>query len=134
MRRPDPLHWLLYAYGAGLPASMRRWVLHDVTAGTWLLRHVVRAIVQIVPVAVVLALLLPGDATVRGAAITMGAVIGMLYSTVFVEAATEHRAIKAGYREGYATRVRSRRRRLRRALRRLGSGPGAPGVAAPPAG
>ncbi len=121
MRRPDPLHWLLYAYGAGLRPALRRWVLHDVTAGTWILRHVVRAIVQIVPVAVVLAIFLPGDATVRTSAIVMGAVIGMLYSTVFVEAATEHRAIKAGYPEGYATRVRSRRRRLHRALRRLRS-------------
>jgi hypothetical protein len=119
MRRPGPLQWLRYAYGAGLPAPLRHWVLHDVTAGTWLLRHVVRAVVQIVPVALLLALLLPGDATVRVAAITMGAVIGLLYSTVFVEAATEHRAIKAGYREGYATAVRSRRKRLRRALRRL---------------
>lgn len=122
MRRPDPFRWVLYAYGAGLPAPMRRWVLHDVTAGTWLLRHVVRAVVQIVPVAVLLALLLPGDATVRTAAIVMGAVMGLLYSTVFVEAATEHRAIKAGYPEGYATVVRSRRRRLRRALRRRRSG------------
>jgi hypothetical protein len=117
MRRPDPLHWLLYAYGAGLQPALRRWVLHDVTAGTWVLRHVVRAIVQIAPVAVVLAIFLPGDATVRISAIVMGAAIGMLYSTVFVEAATEHRAIKAGYPEGYATRVRRRRRRLHRALR-----------------
>lgn len=122
MRRPDPLHWVLYAYGAGLPAVLRRWVLHDVTAGTWLLRHVLRALVQIAPVAVVLAILLPGDATVRISAIAMGAVIGLLYSTMFVEAATEHRAIKAGYPEGYATEVRSRRRRLRRAVRRNRSG------------
>jgi len=122
MRRPGPLRWVLYAFGAGLPAPMHRWVLHDVTAATWFLRHVARAIVQIVPVAVLLAVFLPLDATVRVAAITMGAVIGLLYSTVFVEAATEHRAIKAGYPEGYATLVRSRRKRLRRALRRLSSG------------
>jgi hypothetical protein len=123
MQRPGPFHWLLYAYGAGLPRPLRRWVLHDVTAGTWILRHVVRAIVQIAPIAVVLAILLPGDATVRISAIVMGAAIGMLYSTVFVEAATEHRAIKAGYPEGYATLVRTRRRRLHRALRRLRSRP-----------
>ena len=125
MRRPGPLHWLRYAFGASLPVSMRRWVLHDVTAGTWLLRHVARAIVQIVPVAALLAVFLPGDATVRIAAITMGAAIGMLYSVVFVEAATEHRAIKAGYPEGYATEVRARRKHLRRALRRFRSGSGA---------
>jgi hypothetical protein len=124
MRRPGPFRWLLYAFGAGLPAPMRRWVLHDVTAGTWVLRHVARAVVQIVPVAVLLALFLPGDATVRVAAITMGAAIGMLYSVVFVEAATEHRAIKAGYYEGYASLVRARRKHLRRALRRLRSGSG----------
>ncbi|MGI5131417.1 DUF5313 family protein [Pseudonocardia sp. CA-107938] len=122
MQRPGPFRWVLYAFGAGLPAGMRRWVLHDVTTGTWLLRHVVRAVVQIVPAAVLLAVFLPGNATLRISAITMGAVIGLLYSTVFVEAATEHRAIKAGYPEGYATRIRSRRSRLRRALRRLRSG------------
>jgi len=124
MRRPGLLQWLRYAFGAGLPVPMRRWVLHDVTAGTWVLRHVGRAIVQIVPVAVLLAVFLPGDSTVRIAAITMGAAIGMLYSVVFVEAATEHRAIKAGYAEGYATQVRARRKHLRRALRRLRSEPG----------
>ena len=30
--RPDPLHWLWYAVGGGLPPRYRAWVGHDVTA------------------------------------------------------------------------------------------------------
>ncbi|SHK50154.1 hypothetical protein SAMN05443637_10759 [Pseudonocardia thermophila] len=125
MQRPGPWRWLGYAFGAGLPPEMHRWVLHDVTARTWLLRHFARAMVQIGPVAVLLMVLLPGDAALRISAITMGAVMGLLYTTVFVHASTEHRAIKAGYPEGYASLVRSRRRALRKALRkaRAGSAP-----------
>jgi Family of unknown function (DUF5313) len=33
--RPDPLHWLWYALGGGLPPRYRDWVLHDATAPTW---------------------------------------------------------------------------------------------------
>ena len=43
IRRPDPLRWLWYAYGGGLPARFAPWVLHDTTCRTWWLRHLVRA-------------------------------------------------------------------------------------------
>jgi hypothetical protein len=79
--RPDPLHWVLYAFGAGLPRRNREWVLHDVTARTWFLRQVLRAVVQVAPIAVLL------------------------------WGSTEHRAVKAGYPEGTAERVRGQRRR-----------------------
>jgi hypothetical protein len=52
--RPNPLRWVAYAYGAGLPPRYRTWVLHDVTTRTWVLRHITRSIVQFVPFAIVL--------------------------------------------------------------------------------
>lgn len=109
--RPGPVRWLAYAFGAGLPARHRTWVLHDVTAPTWVLRHLVRAVVQIAPFGVALYLLIPGSPGIRATAVVMGAVIGLIYSVAFVEAAAEHRAIKAGYPEGTAAATRRERRR-----------------------
>lgn len=107
--RPGPLRWIRYAYGAGLPERYRTWVLHDVTTRTWVLRHVVRGIVQFLPFAVVLLLVVPVDRGILGIGIAMGALIGLLFSTAFVDNAAESRAMKAGYPEGYATEVRKRR-------------------------
>jgi hypothetical protein len=39
----------------------------------------------------------------------MGALIGVLFSTTFVDNVAESRAMKAGYPEGYAIEVRHRR-------------------------
>src|SRR6185503_14923453 len=47
--RPDPLHWLWYALGGGLPPRYRDWVHHDATAPTWRLRQLVRSLVQALP-------------------------------------------------------------------------------------
>jgi Family of unknown function (DUF5313) len=106
--RPDPFHWLLYAFGAGLPERNREWVLHDVTARTWFLRHLGRAVLQIVPIAVVLYLLLPMDPTIKLSAIAMGALMGLIYSGAFAWGATAHRAVKAGYPEGLVEELRGR--------------------------
>jgi hypothetical protein len=114
--RPGPLLWLRYAYGAGLPERYHTWVLHDVTAPTWVLRHVVRSIVQFLPFAIVIFLVVPVDRGILAIGIGMGALIGLLFSTAFVDNAAESRAMKAGYPEGYATEVR--RRRARSARRR----------------
>ena len=59
--RPGPLLWIRYAYGAALPERYRTWVLHDVTTRTWVLRHLVRGIVQFLPFAVVILLVVPVD-------------------------------------------------------------------------
>ncbi|HEY0812610.1 MAG TPA: DUF5313 family protein [Pseudonocardia sp.] len=107
--RPGPLLWLRYAYGAALPPRYRTWVLHDVTTPTWVLRHVVRGLVQFLPFAVVVLLAVPVDKGILGIGIGMGALIGLLFSTAFVDNAAESRAMKAGYPEGYATEIRKQR-------------------------
>jgi hypothetical protein len=105
-RRPGPLRWLCYAYGAALPPAHREWVLHDVTTGTWRLRHLARATAQLVPLLVVVYLLLPGPVWVRAMAVLGGALIGYFYSAVYMHESAEHRAMKAGYPRGTAARLR----------------------------
>lgn len=113
--RPDPFGWVRYAFGAGLPERNRAWVLHDVTARTWFLRHLARGVVQIVPVAVLLYVLfdpvLGFGPQVAGMAVLAGAAIGLFYAGAFAWGATVHRAIKAGYSEATVEAARSERRR-----------------------
>jgi hypothetical protein len=104
--RPGPVRWLMYAYGAGLPARHREWVLHDVTAPTWRLRHLGRATAQLAPVAVLLYLLVPGEPWVRAMAVLCGLLIGYFYSFAYMDVAAEHRAVKAGYPRGTVTAAR----------------------------
>jgi hypothetical protein len=106
VRRPGPLRWLAYAYGAGLPPEYREWVLHDVTTRTWQLRHLLRAVVQLAPLLLVIYLLLPGPVWVRGCAVLGGALIGLFYSMAYLHESTEHRTLKAGYPRGTPARVR----------------------------
>ncbi len=112
--RPGPLLWIRYAFGGSLPERYRTWVLHDVTAPTWVLRHVVRGIVQFLPFAVLILLVVPVDKTILAIGVGMGLLIGLLYSTAFVDNVAESRAMKAGYPEGYAAEVRRRRGAARR--------------------
>ncbi|AEA26246.1 DUF5313 family protein [Pseudonocardia benzenivorans] len=120
IRRPGPLRWLLYALGMGLPAAHRGWVLFDVTTRTWMLRHLARTIVQIIPFAVVLYVVIPGPTWVRLAAIGVGAVMGLFWSSVYIYETNEHRAVKAGYPVGYAAAVRDDLRSAERRRRERG--------------
>ena len=55
---------MTYALGARLPDEQRDWVRHDLTDAGWRGRAMVRALVQVVPVAALLAFL-PGPASVH---------------------------------------------------------------------
>jgi hypothetical protein len=105
-RRPGPVRWLLYAYGRGLPPEYREWVLRDVTAPTWVVRHFLRATVQLLPFAVLLYVFIPGQPWVRGCAVLAGLLLGYFYSGAYLEETTEHRAVKAGYPRGTAKEIR----------------------------
>ncbi|MFP5071167.1 DUF5313 family protein [Pseudonocardia nantongensis] len=105
--RPNLLRWLLYAYGAALPARHRTWVRHDVTAPTWQLRHLVRTTVQLLPIGVALFLLIPGPVYVRGLSVLAGAILGYFYSVSYMYESAEHRIAKAGYPVGHAAAVRA---------------------------
>ena len=64
--RGDPSlgQWLRYAFGGRLPEPLHEWVRHDLTDAGWRGRGVLRALLQVLPVAVPLALL-PGPAYVH---------------------------------------------------------------------
>ena len=108
LRRPGPVRWLLYAFGRGLPPEYREWVLHDVTTRTWVLRHLVRTTVQLLPVAVLLYALIPGPAWIRALAVLGGLLLGFFYSVAYMYETTENRAMKAGYPRGTAREIRDR--------------------------
>ena len=107
IRRPNPARWVAYAFGAGLPAAHRAWVLHDVTTRTWQLRHFARTAVQLTPFAVALYTLIPGQPWVRAAAVLGGLLLGFFYSAAYMYETAEHRAVKAGYPRGTAAATRA---------------------------
>lgn len=112
-RHPGAARWLWYAVGGRLPVAYREWVLYDVTCRRWPLRHLLRLLVQVAPVAVVLVVLIPGPIWVRLMAVVGGSLVGLSYSFVFLYEATENRAWKAGYDHGTAARVREERHAAR---------------------
>ena len=113
VRQPDPLRWLWYAMGGGLPARFSPWVLHDTTTRTWALRHVLRSMVQLaVPIALVL-VLVPGEFWIRGMAALGGVFLGLFFSLAYMPETTENRVKRAGYPAGTATAVRDRSARER---------------------
>ena len=105
-KRPGPLRWLWYAFGGGLPARYREWVLHDVSCDTWMPRHFIRAFVQMSLVAVPVVLLVPGPLWIRLAAILLGWLVGLQYAMYFVDGSVERRVRRAGYPPGAAQAAR----------------------------
>jgi hypothetical protein len=100
---------VLYAFGRGLPPEYREWVLHDITARSWVVRHLLRTVVQLLPVAVLLYVLIPGAAWIRGCAVLAGLLLGFFYSLSYMYETTENRAVKAGYPRGTAREIREGR-------------------------
>jgi hypothetical protein len=105
VKRPNPVQWVWYAFGGGLPQNRREWVLHDVTAQTRFLRHFARSMVLISPL-VVGWLFAPASLGLRLAIVLLGLVVGLFYSFVYIDESAEHRLVKAGYPSGTAKRVR----------------------------
>jgi hypothetical protein len=106
--RPTVLQWVWYAYGGGLPRRLAPWVLADTTARTWILRHLARAVVQMLPL-MVACLLVPVPWAYRLTAAGGGLLIGLTFSVAFMTETTEHRVAKAGYGSGTAARLREQR-------------------------
>ena len=106
--RPNPVQWLWYALGGGLPRELSPWVLADTTGRTWILRHLARAAVQLLPV-MILCLAVPVPLAYRLSAAFGGFLLGLLFSIAFMTETIEHRAAKAGYPPGTAGRLREER-------------------------
>ena len=109
MTRPGPLQWLRYAFLGSLPPRFSEWVLHDVTAGTWLLRHLARVLVLLAVPELVLVLVVPASASVRAlTAFVTGACVVLLMA-ILAGDAVERIAQRAGHPWGTAQRLREER-------------------------
>jgi hypothetical protein len=115
--RPNPVQWVWYALGGGLPRALSPWVLADTTCRTWIWRHLARAVVQMLPV-VGLCLAVPVPLAYRISAAVGGLLIGLMFSIAFMTETIEHRVAKAGYPAGTAARVRAERAERDRVERR----------------
>jgi Family of unknown function (DUF5313) len=115
--RPNPVQWVWYALGGGLPRALSPWVLADTTCRTWIWRHLARAVVQMLPV-VGLCLAVPVPLAYRISAAVGGLLIGLMFSMAFMTETIEHRVAKAGYPAGTAARVRAERAERDRVERR----------------
>lgn len=116
--RPNPLQWVWYALGGGLPRELSPWVLADTTRRTWIWRHVARAVVQMLPVVVVCLVAVPVPLSYRLSAAVGGLLLGLLFSMAFMTETIEHRARKAGYPPGMAAELRAERAERERVERR----------------
>ena len=105
---PDPLRWVLYAFGAGLPARHGSWVLHDVTTGTWVLRHAARTLVQLAVPVVLIVAFVPGPLGLRLGMSLIGVILGLAFSLAYMTETVENRVAKAGYPVGSAQAGRDR--------------------------
>jgi len=105
---PGPLQWVWYALGGGLPRELSPWVLADTTGRSWVLRHLTRAVVQMLPV-VALCLFVPVPLAYRLSAAGGGLLLGLMFSIAFMTETIEHRVSKAGYPPGTAARLRAER-------------------------
>lgn len=117
-RRPNPLQWLWYALGGGLPRELAPWVLSDTTRPTWVWRHLARALVQLSPLLVLCVVVVPVPLVYRVSAAFGGLLLALLFSLAYMTETIEHRVAKAGYPAGTAARVRAERVERARAERR----------------
>ncbi|UOX99881.1 DUF5313 family protein [Blastococcus sp. PRF04-17] len=117
-RRPGPLRWTWYALGGGLPREFSPWVLADTTAPTWILRHLARAFVQLLPLVVLCLVAVPVPLSYRISAAAGGLLLGLFFSIAFMTETVEHRARKAGYPPGEVARLRAERAERARLERR----------------
>jgi hypothetical protein len=107
--RPNPLRWLWFAIWGPLPERHRVWVLYDATCSTWVLRHVARLVLlAAVPTSAIL-IWLPAPIGLRGMTAFVAGFCALLFTVIWVNEATEHRLVQAGWRWGIGPEVRQAR-------------------------
>jgi Family of unknown function (DUF5313) len=109
--RPDSLRWIWYTFGGALGPRYRQWVLHDLTCRTRWERQLARAVVQVMPLAVVVLLAL-GFGWIAWVGVGCGLVLALIYSIAYFDQAADHRLVKHGYPPGTARRILSERDKI----------------------
>lgn len=112
VKRPNPLLWVWYCFGGRLPQRYRDWVLRDATSRVWLLRAVVRGLVQITPFAtlfVVLIVVFAHSWLIAVGVVVIG-ILGMLpYSLAYAEQSVNTRLGAYGYPGDHGSSLRKAR-------------------------
>ncbi len=128
-QRPNPVQWVGYAFGRGLPLELQEWVAEDLTGPHWVRRHFGRTLAQWSPSLALL--LLPGPWALR-LALPFLVLVGCLYvSASYLHETRAHRLRKHGIdhaeaevadalRDADADVVREAQLELRRAAARTG--------------
>lgn len=112
VKRPGPLRWSYYQFGGRLPEQYREWVLHDATCRTWVLRVLVRGLIQIAPLGAVLFVALGvfgGAWPIAAGALLLGLlVVARIVLTNSVDSVNS-RLVHYGFPPGHASAVRRQR-------------------------
>jgi hypothetical protein len=95
-----------YAFGAALPSEFDEWVLRDTTSRTWVIRHLVRALVQLSPVLAAVLIFVPGPFWIRGVGAIGATAMAILFCFAYMVETTDRRLTKAGYPSGIAEEIR----------------------------
>jgi hypothetical protein len=110
IRRPNPVLWVYYQYRSKLPMEYRDWVLHDGTCRTWLLRVLVRGLVQVAPLVIIVfaGLVAFGDGSVLLAmgSVVLGILVSLRYALSYAEEGVNYRLARHGFPPGHGSRVR----------------------------
>ena len=107
-QRPGPLRWLWYAVGGSLGPRYRQWVLHDLTCQTRWMRQMIRAVIQVVPLAAVLLLAL-GTSWITWAGVICGLVLALIFSAAYFDQSADYRLVKHGFPPGTVQEIRTQR-------------------------
>ncbi|GAA0535878.1 hypothetical protein GCM10011581_24580 [Saccharopolyspora subtropica] len=111
-KRPNPVMWLYYQFGGTLPERHREWVLHDGTCRTWLLRVLLRGLLQIAPLAAVVFVglgVFGGSWPIAAGALLLGLlVVARIVLTSAVDN-VDARLVRHGYPPGHGSAVRRQR-------------------------
>ncbi|MER7084064.1 DUF5313 family protein [Saccharopolyspora kobensis] len=112
VKRPGPARWLYYQFGGRLPERYRDWVLHDATCRTWVLRVLIRGLIQIAPLGALLFValgVLGGAWPIAAGALLLGLlVVARIVLTNSVDSVNS-RLVDYGFPPGHGTAVRRQR-------------------------
>lgn len=109
VQRPGWLKLLWYSLGGSVPERHGSWVLHDTTCATWALRHFARTALIVVPLLGIYLALMPASLSIRlltGLTFAGGA---FLFSLVNILVDNDRRAVRAGFKPGFASEIRAAR-------------------------
>ncbi|OLF12905.1 hypothetical protein BLA60_06515 [Actinophytocola xinjiangensis] len=109
IRRPNPVLWVYYQFGGRLPGRYRDWVRHDATSRTWLVRVLLRVLVQLAPLFAVLLVVLSGlegSWPIALGATLLGVLVSLRLAVANAQESVDARLAKYGFPQGHATALR----------------------------